>query len=311
MNTPLDFSRVNYLEINELQAGQRIDNFLQTYLKNLPKSHLYRLLRKGEIRVNKGRIKPEYRLEQNDIVRLPPLHLEQKPPSQPSSRLLDTLSNCIIHEDKELLVLNKPSGIAVHGGSGISSGVIEGLRALFPNAPFLELVHRLDRETSGCLLIAKEPALLRQLHDNLRNHQLEKTYLALVKGRWNPLITQINAPLQRNVLHSGERMVKVEAMGKEALSYFHLRQHFKNASFMEIKLATGRTHQIRVHSAFAGHGLAGDEKYGDTDFNKQMKERGLNRLFLHAWRLRLPQYEKPFQAPLDESLKKILTHLPK
>ncbi|MEY3220158.1 MAG: rRNA pseudouridine synthase RluC [Pseudomonadota bacterium] len=311
MNTTLDFSRVNYLEINELQAEQRIDNFLLKHLKTLPKSHLYRLLRKGEIRVNKGRIKPDYRLKQNDILRLPPLQLEQKVSSQPSSRLLDLLSNCIMYEDKELLVLNKPSGIAVHGGSGISSGVIEGLRALFPKAPFLELVHRLDRETSGCLLIAKKPAMLRQLHEDLRNHQLEKTYLALVKGRWNPLVTQINAPLQRNILHSGERMVKVETTGKEALSYFHLRQHFKEASFMEIKLATGRTHQIRVHAAFVGHGLAGDEKYGDGDFNKQMKEYGLNRLFLHAWRLRLPHYDKPFQAPLDEQLKKILTILPK
>jgi len=154
-----NFNQVNLIEINELQAGQRIDNFLLKHLKNLPKSHLYRILRKGEIRVNKGRIKPDYRLEQNDIIRLPPLQLETKIPSVPSSKLLDLLSNCILHEDKELLVLNKPSGIAVHGGSGISSGVIEGLRGLFPKAPFLELVHRLDRETSGCLLIAKKPAL--------------------------------------------------------------------------------------------------------------------------------------------------------
>ncbi len=309
--TELNFNQVNLIEINELQAGQRIDNFLLKYLKNLPKSHLYRILRKGEIRVNKGRIKPDYRLEQNDIIRLPPLQLETKAPSTPSSKLLDILSNCILHEDKELLVLNKPSGIAVHGGSGISSGVIEGLRGLFPNAPFLELVHRLDRETSGCLLIAKKPALLRQLHEQLRNHELGKIYLALVKGKWNPLITHINAPLQRNILHSGERMVKVEVDGKEALSYFHLRQHFKNASFMEIKLATGRTHQIRVHSTFAGHPLAGDDKYGDYEFNKQIKELGLNRLFLHAWRIKLPQYEKPFQAPLDDALKKILEKLPK
>lgn len=307
----LNFNQVNLIEINELQSGQRIDNFLLKYLKNLPKSHLYRILRKGEIRVNKGRIKPDYRLEQNDIIRLPPLQLETKIPTAPSSKLLDLLSNCILHEDKELLVLNKPSGIAVHGGSGISSGVIEGLRGLFPNAPFLELVHRLDRETSGCLLIAKKPALLRQLHEQLRNHDLGKIYLALVKGKWNPLITHINAPLQRNILHSGERMVKVEADGKEALSHFHLRQHFKNASFMEIKLATGRTHQIRVHSTFAGHPLAGDDKYGDYEFNKQIKELGLNRLFLHAWRIKLPQYEKPFQAPLDDVLKKVLEQLPK
>jgi 23S rRNA pseudouridine955/2504/2580 synthase len=307
----LNFNQVNLIEINELQSGQRIDNFLLKYLKTLPKSHLYRILRKGEIRVNKGRIKPDYRLETGDLIRLPPLQLETKISTAPSSKLLDILSSCIIHEDKDLLVLNKPSGIAVHGGSGISSGVIEGLRGLFPNAPFLELVHRLDRETSGCLLIAKKPAMLRQLHEQLRNHELGKIYLALVKGKWNPLVTQINAPLQRNILHSGERMVKVEAEGKEALSHFHLRQHFKNASFMEIKLATGRTHQIRVHSHFAGHPLAGDDKYGDYEFNKQIKGLGLNRLFLHAWRIKLPQYEKPFQAPLDDSLKKVLERLPK
>ncbi len=307
----LNFNQVNMIEINELQVGQRIDNFLLKLLKTLPKSHLYRILRKGEIRVNKGRIKPDYRLEQGDLIRLPPLQLETKIPTAPSSKLLDILSSCIIHEDKELLVLNKPSGIAVHGGSGISSGVIEGLRALFPKAPFLELVHRLDRETSGCLLIAKKPAMLRQLHEQLRNHELGKIYLALVKGKWNPLITHINAPLQRNILHSGERMVKVEQEGKEALSHFHLRQHFKTASFMEIKLATGRTHQIRVHAHFAGHPLAGDDKYGDQEFNKQMKDLGLNRLFLHAWRIKLPQYEKPFQAPLEDSLKKVLERLPK
>lgn len=307
----LNFNQVNIIEINELQSGQRIDNFLLKHLKTLPKSHLYRILRKGEIRVNKGRIKPDYRLELGDLIRLPPLQLETKIPTAPSSKLLDILSSCIIHEDKELLVLNKPSGIAVHGGSGISSGVIEGLRALFPNAPFLELVHRLDRETSGCLLIAKKPAMLRQLHEQLRNHDLGKIYLALVKGKWNPLITHINAPLQRNILHSGERMVKVESDGKESLSHFHLRQHFKNASFMEIKLDTGRTHQIRVHSTFAGHPLAGDDKYGDPEFNKQMKGLGLNRLFLHAWRIKLPNYDKPFQAPLEDSLKKVLENLPK
>lgn len=307
----LDFSQVNLIKINELQAGQRIDNLLLKLLKTLPKSHLYRMLRTGEIRINKKRIKPDYRLKQGDLIRLPPLQLEKKIQTIPSSKLLNTLSNCIIHEDKELLVLNKPSGIAVHGGSGISSGVIEGLRALFPNLPFLELVHRLDRETSGCLLIAKKPTILKQLHEQLRNHQLKKTYLALVKGKWNPLITHINAPLQRNILHSGERIVKVEQNGKEALSHFHVRQHFKIASFMDIKLVTGRTHQIRVHAHFAGHPLAGDDKYGDQQFNKQMKNLGLNRLFLHAWRLKLPQYEKPFQAPLEDSLKKILEQLPR
>jgi 23S rRNA pseudouridine955/2504/2580 synthase len=305
-----------FVTIDSLSADQRIDNFLLRQLKGFPKSHIYRIIRKGEVRVNKGRIKPCYRLQVGDVVRIPPAQVATKGECVPPSKnVLDVLANSVLYQDNSLLVINKPTGLAVHGGSGIGYGVIEGLRALYPAAPYLELVHRLDRETSGCLMIAKKPALLRQLHQLLRDNQLHKRYLALVKGQWPTRLTTINAPLQKNICQSGERVVKVDAQGKPARSHFTLKQAFSQTnpcvSLIEVELETGRTHQIRVHTAFAQHPIAGDGKYGDEAFNTQMKNHGLQRLFLHAASIRLNINDKPLtiEAPLPMELTPVLKRL--
>ncbi len=304
---------VEYVEIAEEMAGQRLDNFLVTRLKGVPKSHVYRLLRKGEVRVNKGRAKPDYRLLAGDVVRLPPVRRPE--PEQGSARGRAAglrLENCILHEDDRLIVLDKPSGIAVHGGSGLSHGVIEALRAARPDAPYLELVHRLDRETSGCLLVAKRRSALRALHELLRNGRVEKRYLALVRGHWDLGQVKLEDRLRKTV-RGGERVVTVDESGKEAASIFRPVEIGTVASLLEVRIMTGRTHQIRVQAAEAGHPLAGDERYGDREFNRQMKTLGLDRMFLHAasvgwedpaggdWRL--------YSAPLPEDLRAVLSRL--
>jgi 23S rRNA pseudouridine955/2504/2580 synthase len=304
---------VEYVEIAEEMAGQRLDNFLVTRLKGVPKSHVYRLLRKGEVRVNKGRAKPDYRLLAGDVVRLPPVRRPE--PEQGSARGRAAglrLENCILHEDDRLIVLDKPSGIAVHGGSGLSHGVIEALRAARPDAPYLELVHRLDRETSGCLLVAKRRSTLRALHELLRNGRVEKRYLALVRGHWDLGQVKLEDRLRKTV-RGGERVVTVDESGKEAASIFRPVEIGTVASLLEVRIMTGRTHQIRVQAAEAGHPLAGDERYGDREFNRQMKTLGLDRMFLHAasvgwedpaggdWRL--------YSAPLPEDLRAVLSRL--
>ncbi len=309
------FNQVSYLEITPLQAEQRIDNFLLKQLKGVPKSHIYRILRKGEVRVNKGRVKPVYKLQAGDLVRIPPIQLEQKESFSGSihQSSLQQLTEAIIHEDKQLLVLNKPAGWAVHGGSGIHFGVIEGLRALYPKAPYLELVHRLDRDTSGCLLIAKKPAMLRQLHQLLRDNQVGKYYQALIQGDWESRLAHINLPLRKNTLKSGERIVRVDTSGKSALSHFQKKQQFAQAALVQVKLDTGRTHQIRVHASHTGHPIAGDNKYGHDEFNRQMRDIGLKRLFLHAESLRIPSIDQApplqFHAPLPPALQTVLERL--
>ncbi len=305
---------VRFVSISDDQAGQRIDNFLLARLKGAPKSLIYRILRKGEVRVNKGRIKPPYKLQAGDNVRIPPITLSNKTATAPSRSSLDVIAENILYEDKRLLVLNKPSGFAVHGGSGLSYGVIEALRALFPDAPYLELVHRLDRDTSGCLLIAKKRSMLRFLHEQLREHRLQKQYLALVKGLWQSGRQTINVPLRKNTLRSGERVVCVDDTGKVAISHFRPRATSALASLMEVDLETGRTHQIRVHARHSGHPIAGDEKYGDADFNRQMRGHGLKRLFLHASKISFalsPDSEEiiEVEAPLEASLQNILKQL--
>lgn len=227
--------------------------------------------------------------------------------------MLRQLEAAILYEDDRLLILNKPSGLAVHGGSGLSYGVIEGLRALRARAPYLELVHRLDRDTSGCLLIAKKRSALRRLHELLRSNQMDKHYLALVKGAWRGGERQVTAPLLKNILRSGERMVRVDAAGKPASSVFRPLAVGKTASLVEVKLETGRTHQVRVHAASLGQPIAGDDKYGDDDFNRRMREVGLKRLFLHARSLRFQLIESEeaieVYAPLDDELKQVLLKL--
>ena len=274
---------VRHIEIDAEQAGKRLDQFLLKLFGTIPRSRVYRLVRKGEVRVNGHRADPAQRLAVHDKVRVPPVRLEPEgAPRRVPRPLLERLRSAIIVEEERLLVVDKPSGIAVHGGSGVSFGVIEVLRALRPEDT-LELVHRLDRDTSGCLLVARKASALRALHALLREGQFEKRYLALVKGHWQHGRTRIDVPLRTDLRVGGERTVKAHRSGKAALSEFRPLQFFgKRATLMEVTLHTGRTHQIRVHAAHAGHALAGDEKYGDPQFNSESAELGLARMFLHA-----------------------------
>ncbi|CAK0756217.1 23S rRNA pseudouridine(955/2504/2580) synthase [Gammaproteobacteria bacterium] len=312
---------VRRLEISPDYAGQRIDNFLITHLKGVPRSHLYRLLRRGEVRVNKGRIGPEYRLKAGDMLRIPPIRQGvEEDPALPGMGVLELVRGRIIHEDDDLLVLNKPAGLAVHGGSGLRFGAIEVLRALRPEDPHLELVHRLDRDTSGLLMIAKRRSALRRLHALLREGAVEKRYLVLVKGIWQGGKKNVDAPLLKNHLQSGERMVRVDATGKAAVTRFTPLSDpppqgggraYPGASLLEALLVTGRTHQIRVHATYVGHPVAGDEKYGDPEFNRVVRSWGIHRLFLHAHRLKLEDEGRvlSLEAPLDETLQTVITAL--
>ncbi len=302
------------VEIDTEGAGQRIDNFLVRQMKGVPKSHIYRVLRKGEVRVNSARARPDYRLQAGDKVRIPPVRQAAEPSKTlPVPGAIERLRTRILYEDSGLLVLNKPAGMAVHGGSGVSYGVIEALRALRPEAKHLELVHRLDRDTSGCLAVAKKRSVLRALHELLRRGGVEKCYLALLAGRWEGGAREVTASLRKNVLQGGERVVRVSDEGKSAVSLFRPLSVFAEASLVEVVLATGRTHQIRVHAAHIGHPIAGDEKYGDPGFNHRMREFGLRRLFLHAHFIafRLPEAseEVSISAPLDDDLRQVLERL--
>ena len=313
-NPSSPITAVQLLEVAPEYAGQRIDNFLRTQLKGVPKTLIYRILRKGEVRVNKGRIKPEYKLQAGDIVRVPPLRLaERDEPAPLAQGLLDRLEASIVFEDKALIVINKPAGIAVHGGSGLNFGVIEAFRQLRPDAEELELVHRLDRDTSGLLMIAKKRSMLRHLHAELRGDGVDKRYMALVRGHWATAKKQVNAPLLKNTLRSGERMVEVNDEGKEALTIFRVLRRFGEfATLIEAKPVTGRTHQIRVHALHAGHSIAGDSKYGDEDFTREIRDAGGKRLFLHAYALRVPLPdggELQLEAPVDEMWARTLERL--
>lgn len=314
--TPEDTQlQVRWLDIDADMAGQRIDNFLRTQLKGVPKSMIYRILRKGEVRVNKKRIKPDYKLQAGDSVRVPPVRVA--PASDlpnPNLAQVSQLTDRILYEDDQLLVVNKPAGMAVHGGSGISFGLIEALRSL-RGSDTLELVHRLDRETSGCLLVAKKRSVLRALNSQLRDKQMKKVYLALVQGEWSKLDRAVTAPLKKQVLQSGERMVRVDSEGKPSETRFKIRQRYAQGTLVQASPVTGRTHQIRVHTQAAGHPIAMDDKYGDADFSAAMQKEGLNRLFLHAETLSFthPSTEKwlTVEAPLDENLCAVLERLTK
>lgn len=306
---------VQMIEIEDDFIGQRIDNFLIARLRGVPKSVIYRVLRKGEVRVNKKRIKPEYKLEQGDVVRVPPLSVASEPDAvSVKLSLVKDLEQHILYEDKDLIVLNKPSGMAVHGGSGLQFGVIEALRALRPDAKHLELVHRLDRDTSGCLLIAKKRSVLTHLHEQLRNKTVEKKYWALVAGDWDNKVRKVTEPLRKNTLQSGERVVKVDAVeGKPSETRFRILQRYQEGTLVEAFPVTGRTHQIRVHTACKGHPIACDDKYGDNQFSQQMQQIGLNRLFLHAFSLSfihpISETTMRFEAPLDPKLSQTLERL--
>ncbi|EIK93405.1 ribosomal large subunit pseudouridine synthase C [Pseudomonas sp. M47T1] len=307
-------SGVQLLEVAPEYAGQRIDNFLITALKGVPKTLVYRILRKGEVRVNKGRIKPEYKLQAGDIVRIPPVRLPERDEPVPLAQgLLQRLEASIVFEDKALIVINKPAGIAVHGGSGLNYGVIEAFRQLRPDTKELELVHRLDRDTSGLLMIAKKRSMLRHLHAALRGDGVDKRYMALVRGRWDTARKQVNAPLQKSNLRSGERMVEIDEEGKEALTLFKVLRRFGDfATMVEARPITGRTHQIRVHALHAGHNIAGDTKYGDEDFSREIRDLGGKRLFLHAYQLTVPLPDGgslKLEAPVDDMWAKTVERL--
>jgi len=306
--------KVQQVTAGEQGAGVRLDNFLARLLKDVPKTHLFRVIRKGEVRVNGKRAKPDTRLQASDIVRVPPVRVgAAAPPRRAPPAMVAGLIGAIIFEDQRLIVIDKPAGVAVHGGSGVSFGVIEALRAARPDET-LELVHRIDRDTSGLLLISRKPAALRTLHALMRDGQVEKRYLALVKGKWELGQKRIDVPLRTDIRVGGERTVKAHASGKEAVSVFKPVQFFgKRASLVEVSLETGRTHQIRVHAAHAGFPLAGDEKYGEAEFNETMKASGLERMFLHAHQLSFvwPDTGVEFtaSAPLPADLATVLDAL--
>lgn len=307
--------QVRFFTVTEDDDGQRIDNYLLKTLKGVPKSMIYRLLRKGEIRVNKKRTKPDYKLANEDIIRVAPIRISEKQTTV--STQLNAVANLekqILFEDDRLLVINKPSGMAVHGGSGVNFGVIEALRALRPDARMLELVHRLDRDTSGCLVVAKKRSALRNLHEQLREKKVQKFYHALVKGRWSNKLTRVTEGLKKNDLKSGERIVVVDNInGKESETRFKVLQYYKGATLVRAFPVTGRTHQIRVHCQTKGHPIACDPKYGHPEFDSEMKQIGLNRLFLHAASIEFnhPLTDKRImvEAPLEQSLQSLLNKL--
>lgn len=305
---------VEWLEVDAESEGQRIDNYLVNHLKGVPKSLIYRIVRRGEVRVNKGRVKPDYRLQTGDRVRVPPLRRPEAaavPP--PGRRLIERIEQAVLYEDAGLLVINKPPGVAVHGGSGVDHGIIEALRIARPEEAGLELVHRLDRETSGCLMIAKKRSVLRALHVLLREEGgVDKRYLALLKDRWRGGNRRVTASLKKNMLSSGERVVRVDKEGKPSETVFRPMRQYAEATLVEAAPLTGRTHQIRVHAQHIGQPIAGDEKYGDETFNAVMREQGLKRLFLHASSLRFTLPDRApleLSASLDDDLQRLLAVL--
>lgn len=304
---------VSHSEIDAETAGQRLDNYLLTRLKGVPRSHVYRLIRSGQVRVNSGRAAPRYRLKAGDSVRVPPVRVRSSPVIPDPGAGLAWLAARIIHEDERLLVVDKPAGLAVHGGSGLDFGLIEGLRSLRPGLETLELVHRLDRATSGCVMVAKKRSALRRLHGLLRRGEVTKRYLTLVAGRWQHGEIEIETPL--TVGRDGAAAkVRADPAGKPAQSVFRPVHEYRDlASLLEVEIRTGRTHQIRVHAASAGHPVAGDERYGDPRFNRECESLGLRRMFLHAQLIELvwPDSDEELivSTPLPDELKAFLDRL--
>jgi len=308
---PASAPRVETVEVPEDRDGQRIDNFLAGRLKGVPKSLIYRLLRTGQVRVNGKRAKPDLRIAAGDAVRIPPVRTAERedagpPPTAQTARV----EAAILHEDRDFLVIDKPAGVASHGGSGISFGAIELLRAARPKDT-LELAHRLDRDTSGVLVLARRRSALTSLQKEIREGRVEKRYLSLLAGAFSQQRFTVDAPLRKFVLQGGERMVRVDDEGKASRSRFSQVERYALATLAEIAIETGRTHQIRVHAAHAGHPVAGDEKYGEKEFNRKMREFGLKRLFLHAARFEFSIGERSyaFSAPLPAELKQVLDAL--
>ena len=279
---------VKWLTVDEESAGQRLDNFLIRHLKGVPKTHVYRIIRSGEVRVNKGRASADTRIESGDVVRLPPVRISDKV-AEKAARPAPGREFPLLLEDDALMAIDKPAGVAVHGGSGVSFGVIEQLRQARPLAKLLELVHRLDRETSGILLVAKKRSALKHVQDQFRERETGKTYLALVQGQWPEKLKVIDSALHKFLLPDGERRVRVTSNedpdGMRSITLVKVAERWDTCTLLEVTIKTGRTHQIRVHLASQGHPIAGDDKYGDFEWNKALQKQGLKRMFLHAWRL--------------------------
>ncbi len=310
-------AKVTFVQVDDDQAGQRLDNFLMARLKGVPKSKVYNIIRKGEVRVNKGRAKPDYKIVLGDEIRIPPVRVAEKEPlAKPSNIMTRVLEQSVIYEDDGLIVVNKPAGLAVHGGSGVSLGLIETLRQMRPDARYLELVHRLDKDTSGCIMVAKKRSVLRHLQAALREKNtsgIRKVYQALVIGSWSQTCRRVDAPLLKIEVANDERIVRVHPEGKPSLTEFKILKNYTNCTLVEARPITGRTHQIRVHAQHAGHSLVGDEKYGDDAFNMSMRSLGVKRLFLHAAELSfyLPDAKEltVVQAPLAADLAGVLQKL--
>lgn len=307
--------QVVFEEIDAEHGGQRLDNFLLTRIKGAPKSLIYRIIRKGEVRINKGRCKPDYKLKVGDVVRIPPVRVkEAAEPAKVSNKMAVDIESAILYEDEHLIAVNKPRGLAVHGGSGISLGLIEALRVIRPDAKRLELVHRLDRDTSGVILVAKKRSTLVALHAMLQKKSgIKKRYLALVYGAWPKHVKDVKVPLIKNELKSGERIVRASQEGKPCHTRYSLERRYQDYTLVNAEPVTGRTHQIRVHCQFSGHAIVGDEKYATDDELKQGKSQGARRLFLHAKSLvfKHPQTDQTLkiEAPLDDAYDEFLQSL--
>ena len=318
MNSDSNTNKAYFVEVDSEHAGQRLDNFLLTHLKGVPKTHIYKIIRKGEVRINKGRVKQTTRLQSGDKIRIPPIRQSPNKEQLGDASRYEFLHKLVLLEDDSLLVLNKPSGMAVHAGSGIKVGIIEALRALRIDLNYLELAHRLDRETSGCLILAKKSSALKALNEDFKNSsvknpRLSKQYLALVKGQWRGGQRRITKALNTQAKRHGERIVVVDDNGRYASSIFTPVDISEVASLISVKLLTGRTHQVRVHAQSERHCLAGDQKYGDPEFNRKMKSSGLSRLFLHASSLGfhhpVSQQKMKIEAPLPAELNNVLKKL--
>ncbi len=302
-------THVRHVEIDAEFAGQRLDNYLSRELRGVPRTLVYRLLRRGEVRVNGGRVKPAYRLQAGDDLRLPPVREGRGSTTEPSAQVLERLEQAVLHEDDELIVLNKPSGLAVHGGSGLGYGIIEAMRRLRPQCRFLDLAHRLDRDTSGCLVIAKRRSMLKAVHAALRAGEVDKRYHALLAGTLERRTQAVEARLERQKGRGGESVMRVSAAGKPARTVFHRERTLPGWTLVEAELHTGRMHQIRAHAAHMGHPVAGDRRYGDKAGNREARQAGLKRLFLHAASLTLPHGPLTVRAPLPGDLEDVLRRL--
>ena len=307
-----DSSKVQFRKVPQAQDGQRLDNFLIRRMRGVPRSRIYRIIRRGEVRVNKKRCKPEHKLQCGDEVRIPPYFGSAEPkPSKVSPGLQDLLLGSVLYEDEQLLVINKPAGLAVHGGTGIRLGLIEALRQLRPEWSEMELAHRLDRDTSGCLVISKKTRFLKHIQNELKARNVNKQYLALVHGQWPERLVMIDVALQKNAIGVGERIVTVDASGKPSITRFKLLQRFAHATLLEVRPETGRTHQIRVHCQHAGHALVGDSKYTCRGANKSLSR--IKNLCLHAWKIEfsVPDSKRPIrvQARVDKSMQGLIDSL--